>query len=194
MSVSAGNDEIITLKEIAGFLKVSEKTIFRMVQAGEIPGVKVSSQWRFVRSVIDDWLDSRMYGAPRNDLLHVINMAPGVMPIAQLIPDSRIVLDLAAGTRREVLGQLVRALARTTPVPDPEALIEELIEREEVVSTALGGGLRFPTSAIRRACRSRRRRSCWAFVVRERTSVLWMARRRSFSRCRVPVLKWFTCA
>ncbi len=43
MAISSGNDEIMTLKEIAGFLKLSERTIFRMVQAGEIPGAKVSS-------------------------------------------------------------------------------------------------------------------------------------------------------
>lgn len=144
MTMSSGNDEIMTLREIAGYLKVSEKTIFRMIQAGDLPGAKVSNQWRFVRSVIDDWLDSRMYSAPRKELLHVIGTAPRIVPITRLVSKRRIVPNLKAGSRQEVLGQLVRALARTVPVPDAEALIDELIAREEVVSTALGRGIAFP--------------------------------------------------
>ena len=58
-------DPIMTLQEIAGYLKVSEKTILRMVQSGELPGVKISNQWRFVRGVIDEWLSRRMFSAPK---------------------------------------------------------------------------------------------------------------------------------
>jgi len=50
----------MTLAEMAEYLKVSQKTIVRMVHAGKLPGAKVASQWRFVRAAIDDWLNTRM--------------------------------------------------------------------------------------------------------------------------------------
>ena len=50
----------MTLIEIARYLKVSEKTILRMIQNREIPAAKVSNQWRFQRAIIDNWLSERM--------------------------------------------------------------------------------------------------------------------------------------
>ncbi|NBB74869.1 MAG: PTS transporter subunit EIIA, partial [Bacteroidetes bacterium] len=56
--------DVMTLAEAAGYLKVAERTVLRMVHSGEIPCVKVGGQWRFLRTVIDDWLLSRMNFAP----------------------------------------------------------------------------------------------------------------------------------
>ena len=72
MAKGPDKDEILTLTEIAGYLKVSEKTILRMVQSGQFPGVKVSNQWRFVRAIVDDWLSARMHSAPTTSLLEVV--------------------------------------------------------------------------------------------------------------------------
>ena len=50
MSATERNDEILTLAEMADYLKVSQKTVLRMVQRGDLPGGKVSSRWRFQRT------------------------------------------------------------------------------------------------------------------------------------------------
>ena len=49
------NDSIMTVREIADFLKVTEKTIYRMVSSGQIPGFKVGGSWRFYREEIIEW-------------------------------------------------------------------------------------------------------------------------------------------
>lgn len=49
-------DEIITIKELASYLKIAEKTAYRFVSEGRIPGFKVGGSWRFRRSEIERWI------------------------------------------------------------------------------------------------------------------------------------------
>ena len=53
------HDEILTIPEVAGLLKIAEKTVYSLAQKREIPGFKVGGQWRFSRSVINEWIDAR---------------------------------------------------------------------------------------------------------------------------------------
>lgn len=50
------SDDILTVKEIADYLKIAEKTAYRFVSEGKIPGFKVGSAWRFRKSEIDRWI------------------------------------------------------------------------------------------------------------------------------------------
>lgn len=54
-----GNDEVLKLKDVAALLKVSEKTIYSMTQAGELPAFKVRGQWRFSRQDIETWIEKQ---------------------------------------------------------------------------------------------------------------------------------------
>ena len=46
-------DEILTLKEVAKYLKLAEKTAYRLVSEGKLPGFKVGGSWRFRRDEIE---------------------------------------------------------------------------------------------------------------------------------------------
>lgn len=48
--------EIMTIQEIAEYLRLNEKTAYRLVSDGKIPGFKVGGAWRFRRSEIDKWI------------------------------------------------------------------------------------------------------------------------------------------
>ena len=52
-------DQILTTKEVAEYLKVNERTVYRMASAGKIPGFKVGASWRFKREEIDQWISSQ---------------------------------------------------------------------------------------------------------------------------------------
>jgi len=54
-----GRDEVLKLKDVVALLKVSEKTIYSMAQAGELPAFKVRGQWRFSRKDLDAWIDEQ---------------------------------------------------------------------------------------------------------------------------------------
>lgn len=53
------NDEILTIREVAAYLKLTEKTAYRLTAEGDIPGFKVGGSWRFRRSEIENWIDER---------------------------------------------------------------------------------------------------------------------------------------
>ena len=48
--------EILTLPELAKYLKTSRDTIYRKAQKGMIPAIKFGKEWRFPKDVIDEWL------------------------------------------------------------------------------------------------------------------------------------------
>ncbi len=52
-------EEVLRIKDVAALLKVGEKTVYSMVQAGELPGFKVRGQWRFSRKDIDVWIEQQ---------------------------------------------------------------------------------------------------------------------------------------
>ena len=49
----------MTVREVASFLAVDEKTIYRLALRGDIPGFKVAGTWRFQLQDIQNWIDSR---------------------------------------------------------------------------------------------------------------------------------------
>lgn len=49
-------DEIMTVKQLAEYLKLNFQTVYKKVQKGEIPGSKIGRGWRFQKVVIDRWL------------------------------------------------------------------------------------------------------------------------------------------
>jgi len=61
-------EKIITAKELAQFLKLSESTIYKLVSSGEIPGFKVGDSWRFELEEIQTLIrESKKIGKTRRD-------------------------------------------------------------------------------------------------------------------------------
>jgi excisionase family DNA binding protein len=51
-------DQVMTLEELAIYLKLPKSTIYKLVQEGRIPGQKLGKQWRFGKQAIDQWLNT----------------------------------------------------------------------------------------------------------------------------------------
>jgi excisionase family DNA binding protein len=56
----AGTD-IMTVDELAKYLKLDSQTIYRKFRKGELPGVKIGNAIRFKREIIDSWLRAMSY-------------------------------------------------------------------------------------------------------------------------------------
>lgn len=53
-------DEILTIDEVAIFLKAGKRTVYRLASAGEIPAFKLGGTWRFRRADLDRWISERI--------------------------------------------------------------------------------------------------------------------------------------
>ena len=61
------DDEMLTIEDVAAYLKLKPQTIYKWAQTGKIPGAKFGKEWRFRRSAIEQWIDrqiSSQTGAP----------------------------------------------------------------------------------------------------------------------------------
>jgi len=56
----------MTVRDVAGYLNVDEKTVYRLAKRGELPGFKVAGSWRFKRSDLDAWIDQQKQAAQGN--------------------------------------------------------------------------------------------------------------------------------
>lgn len=52
-------DEILTIQEVAAYLKLNEKTAYRLASEGKLPGFKVGGSWRFKRIDLEKWIDEQ---------------------------------------------------------------------------------------------------------------------------------------
>jgi excisionase family DNA binding protein len=57
---------VITIKEVAEYLKLAEKTAYRVEAEGKIPSFKVGASWRFRKSEIDRWIIAEEQGRARS--------------------------------------------------------------------------------------------------------------------------------
>jgi excisionase family DNA binding protein len=53
--------EILTIEEVAAFLKAGKRTVYRLAASGEIPAFKLGGTWRFRRSELDSWIAARIH-------------------------------------------------------------------------------------------------------------------------------------
>ncbi len=51
--------ELLTIDEVAQYLRVKRRTIYEWVKKGKIPAIKTVGQWRFKKDRIDAWLDGK---------------------------------------------------------------------------------------------------------------------------------------
>jgi excisionase family DNA binding protein len=54
------NNEIMTLEEVAEYLRVKPQTIYTWAQEKKIPAAKLGKEWRFKKSMVDKWFLERM--------------------------------------------------------------------------------------------------------------------------------------
>jgi PTS system nitrogen regulatory IIA component len=130
------DDDILTIEEVAKYLRVSERTVYDWAQKGEIPAGKIGTVWRFKKTDIEKWV---------NDRLSVNKLSPQLnsVPVDTIISPERI-LFLDYSTKRDVLLALADNLAKVPQIKNRQELAIEILKREELMSTAIGRGIAIP--------------------------------------------------
>lgn len=55
------SDDILTIKELAIYLKIPKSTLYKLVQEGKIPSQKIGRHWRFRKESINNWLENTRF-------------------------------------------------------------------------------------------------------------------------------------
>ncbi len=138
-------DRLMTIKQVAEYLNVNERTALKLVSDGVLPGVKVGNQWRFRKAMIDTWLDDQMLGVlPRHLEGSKRSESPKKMlELASCFGVDHIVADLSGRTKTTVVEELAAHAHRLGLVRNKTWFVGALIERENVMPSAIGNGIAF---------------------------------------------------
>lgn len=52
-------DKLLTIQEVADYLRLNRFTVYRLAERGDLPGFKVTDQWRFKPREVEQWLERR---------------------------------------------------------------------------------------------------------------------------------------
>ena len=130
------DDDILTLEEVAKYLRVSERTIYDCAQKGEIPAGKIRTAWRFKKSEIDKWVNEKLVSTSLNPQITPVN--------AESILSPRRVIFMNYPNKRDALLALAENLAAAPQVKNRQELSTEILKREGLMSTAIGCGIAIP--------------------------------------------------
>lgn len=136
-----------SIEELARHIGMDAREVKRLADAGAIPGQLVGGQWRFHAAALLDWLQG---GIHQLDERHIRNLEQAMSDgrsdrvLSTLIPPTGIELNLHARSKSSALRELVALADRTGLLYDRPGLIEALLERESLGSTALPAGLALP--------------------------------------------------
>lgn len=138
-------DEIMTIREVSKYLKMNERTISKLAVQGLIPGTKIANQWRFMRSLINQWLERQMLSLPLEQLemLETELVSNPIQVISYLAPDA-IIPDSEARQRIQVLQEMVDLAVKKKYVKNSILILKALLKRESICSTAVGDEVAIP--------------------------------------------------
>ncbi len=57
--MTSAPETVMTVKEVADYLRVNQRTVYRLAVDGKLPAFKVGATWRFKRSDIDGWITAQ---------------------------------------------------------------------------------------------------------------------------------------
>lgn len=133
--------DLLTAKQLAEYLQLSQRSIYRLLERGELPATKIGGQWRFRKAVIDEWIDLHMGRLAPEELGQLGGGAKGDdVRLGSLLYEANALIRLPAGDRLAVVRQFVAHVNFAEPV-DQVLLVERIMERENLCSTALPDGV-----------------------------------------------------
>lgn len=130
------DDDILTIEEVARYLRVSERTVYDWAQKGEIPSGKIGTVWRFKKSEIERWVNERLSSSRSSSSF-------GVVQVQNILSPDRI-LFLNHSKKRDALVAMAENLASAPQVKNRQEIVSEILRREDLMSTAIGRGIAIP--------------------------------------------------
>lgn len=138
----------LTTGEVAQKLGWSPRFIDSLVRTDKLPSSNINGETCFDRSELIDWFEAMIRVLDHEQVVALDNQIAGRSadqdefdPVTVLLSKSGIVWDGEAVDQSSVLAQLARMARETAAVSDERGLLQSLIDREQLCSTALPGGV-----------------------------------------------------
>ena len=128
--------DILTIDEVAKYLRVSERTVYEWAHKGDIPCGKLGTTWRFKRTDVESWVDAKLSKKKRPNV--TTNLTVGDI----LAPERVTIFDHAK--KHDALLAVMESLGTAPQIKDRARLADEIFAREELMSTGIGFNVAVP--------------------------------------------------
>jgi nitrogen PTS system EIIA component len=135
----------LKIKDIIELLNVSEKTVYRWINEGKIPVYKIGGQYRFSETEINEWIIN-------NKLENNLNLSKKVVELtspkkhvslSEIIKNGGIFYNVSGNNAKEIIKNCVDMIHLPEDM-NREKLLKLIIERENLMPTAIGRGIAIP--------------------------------------------------
>jgi nitrogen PTS system EIIA component len=155
---TVASGDILTIRQLAEYLMVSEKTVYRMIERHQLPAVRVGAQWRFRRHDIDGWLTDEVRRVEYEGQRGVLDaFETDELAIHPLLDRQNVWLAPRPRSRDELFTLMISE-AKLDAGVDREQLLRSIRDREMLCSTALVDNAAFPHPIDPRPFRFTRKR------------------------------------
>ena len=138
----------VTLRDAARLLQVSEKTLYRWIQKGVLPAYRMHDEYRFNRVELEEWAVTHHRPLRAPVPTHPAAAAHAVPPtsppnLGAAVQRGGIYYRVGGRTREQVFESVVTLPGIPRHI-NTALLLEMLRTREQLASTAIGGGIAIP--------------------------------------------------
>jgi PTS system nitrogen regulatory IIA component len=133
----------LTVRDVAKVLEVSEKTVYRWLNERGLPGYRLSGQYRFNRAEVLAWATANKVNVPVASLREAEPPGQPLPSLAEALERGGIFYRISGTDRESALRQVVEVVRLPDEV-DREFLLQVLLAREQLASTAIGDGIAVP--------------------------------------------------
>ena len=133
----------LTVRDVAELLNISEKTVYRWVDDGKLPGYRLSGQYRFYRAELLEWATANKIHVNAKIFEEAEASTVPLPELHESLQAGGVFYRLTGGDKAAVLRNVVETLRLPDGV-DREHLLRVLIAREALESTGMGDGIAIP--------------------------------------------------
>lgn len=133
----------LTVRDVAELLDISEKTVYRWVEEGKLPGYRLSGQYRFHRAELLEWATANKIQVTPKIFEESEASAAPLPELHECLQAGGVIYRLSGCDKASVLHSVVEALRLPDGV-DRAFLLKVLMAREALEPTALGDGIAIP--------------------------------------------------
>jgi PTS system nitrogen regulatory IIA component len=133
----------LSVRDVAELLNISEKTVYRWVEERKLPGYRLSGQYRFHRAELLEWATAnKIHVSPK--IFEETEASTAPLPeLHECLQAGGVFYRLSGADKPSVLRSVVETLRLPDGV-DRGFLLEVLLAREALESTAMGDGIAIP--------------------------------------------------
>lgn len=133
-----------SVKDVAEMLKVSDKTIYRMIKNETIPCFRVGGQWRFDVQELISWAEDTRAFSYKTAVKDPSEGNEEYISIAEFLQRGGIYYNVPGATKETVILNSLENIQKSIPHLDTKIFFSAIMEREGLCSTSVGHGIAIP--------------------------------------------------